>query len=234
MWSPTMTTEKTKSLLRPRSSQAPLRPTLRFSPTAWAKLLYLRDCGPTEVGGFGISAANDLFYIEDIFLVRQVCTAVSVVFEDASVADLFDGQVDRGLRPEQFARIWVHTHPGNCPQPSWMDEDTFARVFGAADWAVMFILARGGQSYARLRFNVGPGGAVEVPVAVDYGRPFPASDFDAWYEEFLANVSEPVMPAAFGLAEADPPFGAPELIPELWDEFPGDELGFLTSENLEW
>ena len=38
------------------------------------------------------------------------------------------------------------------------DEETFARVFGRTDWAVMFILARQGQSYARLRFHVGPGG----------------------------------------------------------------------------
>ena len=40
-------------------------PTLRFSPTAWAKLLFLRDLGDTEVGGFGISAADDLLYVED-------------------------------------------------------------------------------------------------------------------------------------------------------------------------
>ena len=31
-------------------------PVLRFSPTAWAKLLFLRDYGETEVGGFGIAA----------------------------------------------------------------------------------------------------------------------------------------------------------------------------------
>ena len=29
------------------------RPTLRFTPTAWAKLLFLGDRGPTEIGGFG-------------------------------------------------------------------------------------------------------------------------------------------------------------------------------------
>jgi hypothetical protein len=179
------------------------------------------------VGGFGISAADDLFYIEDVLLVRQVCTAASVAFEDAAVADFFDRQVDRGLRPEKFARLWVHTHPGNCPEPSWTDECTFERVFGAAEWAVMFILARGGQSYARLRFNVGPGSAVEVPVTVDYQRPFPAADFDAWDKEFLANVSELVMPAAFGSPEAGPPFGASEEIPQLWDDFLSDELGFL-------
>ena len=62
-------------------------PTLRFSPTAWAKLLYLRDLGETEVGGFGISAADDLLCIEDIELVQQVCTGVSVAFDDQAVAD---------------------------------------------------------------------------------------------------------------------------------------------------
>ena len=44
---------------------------LRFSPTAWAKLIYLRDCGQTEVGGFAISAADDLMLVEDVQMVRQ-------------------------------------------------------------------------------------------------------------------------------------------------------------------
>src|SRR5262245_57885400 len=34
--------------------------TLRFSPTAWAKLLLMRDLGDTEIGGFGITPSNDL------------------------------------------------------------------------------------------------------------------------------------------------------------------------------
>src|SRR4051812_35743192 len=38
---------------------------LRFSPTAWAKLLFLRDIGDTEVGGFGITPADDLLFVED-------------------------------------------------------------------------------------------------------------------------------------------------------------------------
>jgi hypothetical protein len=162
--------------------------TLRLSPTAWAKLLYLRDLGETEVGGFGISATDDLLYIEDLQLVRQLCTGVSVAFDDQAVADFFDRHVDRGLSPHAFARIWVHTHPGSCPQPSATDEDTFARVFGHTDWAVIFILARGGQTYARLQFHVGPGGAMHLPVEVDYRRPFMASDHAAWSEEYFANV----------------------------------------------
>src|SRR5215213_3895123 len=67
---------------------------LRFSPTAWAKLVYLRDQGKSEVGGFGISSGNDLLYVQDVELVRQTATAVSVKFDDVAVADYFDRQVD--------------------------------------------------------------------------------------------------------------------------------------------
>lgn len=165
-------------------------PQLRFTPWAWAKLLYLRDAGPTEVGGFGITETFDRALVTDIALVAQTCTSITVNFNDAAVADFFDNQVDQGLRPEQFARIWVHTHPGDCPHPSGTDEDTFSRVFGACDWALMFILAKGGQSYARLRFNSGPGGEIWLAVEVDYGQPFPAANQAEWQAEYDRCVRE--------------------------------------------
>ena len=121
-------------------------PSLRLTPYAWAKLLRLRDLGETEVGGFGISAAGDLLLIEDVSLMRQSCTSVTVKFADEAVADYFDDQVDRGLVPERFARIWIHTHPGDSPHPSRTDEETFERCFGSTDWALMFILACGGDT----------------------------------------------------------------------------------------
>ena len=39
---------------------------LRLTPYAWAKLIYLRDLGETEVGGFGITAADDLLLVEGL------------------------------------------------------------------------------------------------------------------------------------------------------------------------
>ena len=42
--------------------------------------------------------------------------------------------------------------------PSGTDEETFARCFGSSDWALMFILARGGETYVRLALHAGPGG----------------------------------------------------------------------------
>jgi len=176
---------KTQSQVQRRSSR---QPALRFSPTAWAKLLFLRDYGETEVGGFALVAEDDLLYVEDVQLVRQRCTVASVAFDDDSVANFFDRCVDQGLKPAQFGRIWIHTHPGVSPEPSGTDEATFGRMFGTSDWALMFILARGGATYARLRFNVGPGGDVLLPVDVDYSRPFHASDWIAWEQEYLAHV----------------------------------------------
>jgi hypothetical protein len=182
-------------LSRQRARRRPKRPPLRLTPYAWSKLLALRDLDETEVGGFGVSSPHDLLLIEDVHLVRQQCTSVTVKFDDESVADYFDQQVDQGRTPEQFGRIWIHTHPGDSPQPSSTDEATFARCFGAADWAVMFIVARGGQTYARLRFGADPGGALILPVEVDFRTAFAAANPEAWQAEYGQMVSiEPDRP----------------------------------------
>jgi proteasome lid subunit RPN8/RPN11 len=165
-------------------------PILRFSPTAWAKLVYLRDLTQNEVGGFGICDADDLLFIKDIAIVKQTVSVVTVAFDDNAVADFFADQVEAGRKPEQFARVWLHTHPGSSASPSSTDEDTFYRVFGSCDWSVMGIVAQDGGSYARLRFNTGPGGELKIPVAVEYGCEFEASKHKQWKAEYLANVKE--------------------------------------------
>src|SRR5450432_1545781 len=151
------------------------QPRLRFTPYAWAKLLFLRDAGPTEVGAFGITALDDLLLVQDLALVRQHCTVVTVAFEDDAVADHLDAMVDQGIRPEQCMRLWIHSHPGDSAAPSLTDEETFARCFGSTDWSVMFIIAKGGDSYARMQFRAGPGGAMLIPVEVAFDQPFEAS-----------------------------------------------------------
>jgi proteasome lid subunit RPN8/RPN11 len=207
------------------SLAAPRRPTvLRFSPTAWAKLLYLRDAGETEIGGFGIAPSDDLLFVEDVELVKQTCTWASVELDDEAVANFFDDQVDAGRRPEEFARPWMHTHPGNSAEPSGTDEATFARVFGRSDWAIMFILARGGQSYAQLRYNIGPGADVKIPVEIEYSRPFGASDSARWQEEYLATVRVP--PPNPKPIDKDKPlnqrFEDDELLDNWWRDTWGD------------
>ncbi len=234
-------TEPVKHAAKPRPKKAPYgkpklvrrrpqHPVLRLSPYAWAKLLFLRDAGPTEIGGFGISAPGQPLLVEDIRLVTQRCDWASVNFDDDAVADFFDEQVDRGREPEEFGRIWVHTHPGSSAEPSLTDEETFARVFGACSWAVMFILAKGGDCYARLRFGVGPGGSLEIPVEVDYAAEFIGSDRDAWEAEYTAQVL-PILPpsATWSLDDrvglVDAPWDARDE--RLWSDYlRAEEAGY--------
>ena len=195
-----------RRLARRRESQ---RPTLRFSPWAWAKLLFLRDAGPTEVGGFGVASANDLLYVDDFVLIRQECSPVTVAFDDDDVAEFFDRQIDADRRPEQFARIWIHTHPGTSAEPIRVDEETFARVFGRSDWAVMAILACGGQTYARLQFHTGPGGSLRIPVAVDWSQQFKGTDWPAWTQEYIDHVHDGGLVMRQWIEELGPARAAP-------------------------
>jgi hypothetical protein len=114
-------------------------------------------------------------------------------FDDDAYDDYLCDVQERGDTFERYASVWCHTHPGNSPQPSGNDEDTLARVFGRGKrpWAVMFILARGGDTYARLQFTTGPGGYLTIPVEVDWadwtGCPMDAA---AWRAEYKAKVFE--------------------------------------------
>ena len=209
-----------------------ISPCLRFTPSAWAKLLFLRDCGNTEVGGFGIAPIDDLLLVEDIQLVRQRTSWAHVEFDDESVADHFDRNVEAGRQPEQFARIWIHTHPGDRPEPSLTDEETFDRVFGRSDWAMMFILARGGDNYARLRFNVGPGGEILVPATVDFSVDFSASETDEWEQEYAANVfaettARSIRTASIIRNHSDPEDSFEDFeLSDGWQEYMEQEMAF--------
>jgi hypothetical protein len=175
------------------------------------KLQYFCHAGDTEIGGFGISAKNNLLYVEDFVTVKQQTTAVSVVFDDGAVADHFDQWVDAGLQPQQFARLWLHTHPGSSAQPSCTDEDTFQRVFGQNDWAVMAILSRSGQTFARLRHNAGPGCNQRLAWRVDWSTWPEDLSFVGWHDlaaewqkEFQENIHPIVLPAWQGFGPGFP------------------------------
>ena len=227
-----------------RDEPGPRRLTL--AAPAWLKWQYLCHAGPTEAAAFGLSAEHDPLYLDDLLVVRQRTTVVTAAFDDAAVADLFDELVDAGFPPARFARAWLHTHPGSSPDPSRTDEATFARAFGPCDWAVMAILSRAGRTYARLHFAAGPGGSVELPVAVDWSTwPDVATDpkwplaerVADWRREYETLVvplqSPPVTPVGRPAAvprQAAPAGSVPWLdaFPELSDDpsLPGGRYAF--------
>jgi proteasome lid subunit RPN8/RPN11 len=164
---------------------------LRFSPTAWAKIRFLLGQAKTEIGGMGISLEDDLTYVDDIFIPKQKCTSVTVEFDDDSIADFTDDMIDLGYKPNQFLRIWIHTHPGMKTSPSAMDEDTFKRAFGNCDWAAMVIVSDVDEPYCRFQVNDGPlEGTFVVPVEVDFDSyDFEASNSEDWLKD-LSKVTE--------------------------------------------
>ena len=197
---------KVKEGLAKHWRSTPKNPVVKFSPYAWAKLWYMLHRGHTEVGGFGISKIDDPLTIIDFQLVKQECSAAYCAFDDEGVSEFTDDMVDHGLQPAQFLRIWIHTHPGASPSPSGQDEETFARVFSTCNWSLMFILAKEGATYARLRFSTGGIQAhMLLEVEIDYTIPFNGADRAQWNEEYKKYVKED------RLVYSTPTYGHPRL-----------------------
>ena len=122
-------------------------------------------------------------------MLKQDVTPVTVEFEDTAVADFLEDMVERGLQPHQFMRVWIHTHPNMNPTPSSVDEETFERVFGDCDYAIMFILSTKDTCYCRIQTNVGISTEQKIDAAVDYSTSFGPSDEEAWKKEFDDSVN---------------------------------------------
>lgn len=170
------------------------KPTLAISPTAWAKLMYQSSLTEKELGGFGISDAQDPLWMVDFELVEQSVTGVSVDLEDSAVAQFLADKVKQGYQPWQVCRLYIHTHPfaSTVPSPSGTDKDTFHRCFKEGTWAIMMIVGGNGDCYTRIKTNGYPGCWMGMGVMIDWARPFPASNQDQWKREFDDRVREKV------------------------------------------
>jgi proteasome lid subunit RPN8/RPN11 len=170
-----------------------MTPTLRFTPYAWAKLIWFRDRGNTEIGGFGITTKDDPLFVYDIAIPKQEVSSAFVEFNDNAVSDHFEDMFDQGIQPANCGRIWIHTHPAGLARPSSKDEETFARVFGKCDWAVMFILPKQEGHYCRVNFNTPIEHSIEIPYKIEFGCTFGASDIENWEETYKECINKRVI-----------------------------------------
>jgi hypothetical protein len=164
------------------------------------KLKYMCHKQDCEVAGFGITPDPDNpSYITDFVTVKQEVSGATFEFDDDGLAAYQEkfALPPYNLNPEQFMRIWIHTHPGEGVTPSGTDETCFREKFGDMDWAVMMIMGRTGRFYSRLRYNIGPKSDVELPTFVDY-EALPRfleehadsmnETVQSWIDEFKENV----------------------------------------------
>ena len=164
--------------------------TLRFTPYSYAKLLYMQAMGDTEVAGYCITGTDDPLLVTDFKLIKQQCTSVEFDLDKDDMAEYQEAMTDEGLAVWQSSRILAHTHPGNSPNPSLVEEENFKRSFTIPDWAIMFIIADSGDTYCRMKINVGPGVVKEMDVVIDWSIPFGGSDVVSWASEYEDKVTE--------------------------------------------
>lgn len=88
----------------------------------------------------GISSPDDPLFITDFVFLPQECTSVNTDFDTDAQNEWVQDQMEAGLNPESFARVWAHTHPGQSASPSSTDWDTFEEAMGSMPWGIMLIL----------------------------------------------------------------------------------------------
>lgn len=174
-------------LLKPKMNRSGL---LRFTAYSYAKLIYWRDLGQTEIGCYGLTETDDPLLITDLRMIKQTCSSVSVDFDKEDSIKFVEEMTDKGIPLWQTQRIFIHTHPGDSPSPSGADEENFRDNFSIANCSIFYILAKGGKDYTRMRFNVPPGIDVDIRTQIDYSLPFKASDHEAWKKEYDDKVTE--------------------------------------------
>lgn len=151
-----------------------------------------------EVGSFGVTKEESgPLYVTDLIIPRQECTSVINDLDMDHVHELLQPHLPLprdGVRTFFCGTgIWIHTHPDIGAQPSSTDEKTFSEMGG--DWAIMFILAIGGQTSCRLKVKTAQGMKVEkeIPVCIDWASwPTTANDVLQLVAQWKAEVDERV------------------------------------------
>ena len=170
-----------------------IRNQLRWSPYAWAKLKWFCARGGTEVGGFGVTAVDDLLYVEDFRTVKQTASVAKFDFDDEALNDYMSSMADAGIPPNRCMRVWVHTHPGGLDRPSATDEEVFTRV-GTGAHNIMFILTEDGKTYGELRLRTANMDASrKLSTAVEFRGAFAGvtpGDIANWEQEYCDTIME--------------------------------------------
>jgi hypothetical protein len=168
-------------------------------------------------------------FVYDIAIPKQEVSAAYVEFNDNAVSDHFEDMFDLGIEPINCGRIWIHTHPAGLARPSRKDEETFERVFGRCDWAVMFILPKDHGHYCRVNFNTPIKHSVEIQYEIEYNCTFEGSKTSTWEEEYKDNVEKKVYatkmekPSAIGEYFKRKALGNKEQRLFAWDDYEKDD-----------
>jgi hypothetical protein len=169
--------------------------TIRFTAYAFAKMLYLREKGSTEISGFALTDENDPYLIIDFLLPKQECTGVTTEMTSEGIVELFDKLSGPakfnglGLSPSRYGRIWIHTHPGFSSEPSGTDWSTFKGTFGDKEWSIMFVFSSEREATCMLQIQALPDAHFRIPWEISWEHPFAGTNYAEWDKEYDDKVT---------------------------------------------
>jgi len=169
-------------LSRSRKEAQYSRESLILSSDAYRKLVWFRDQKKTEVGAMAISKPEDPLFVTDFEFLPQECTSVKTDFDTDAQNEWMETKLIDGHNPDNFARIWAHTHPGASATPSGTDWDTFQEAMGEAAWGVMLILGTSNEFVCVFRCH---DQMLNIPVEVEQ-----TTVPEDWFKE-LDNIKPP-------------------------------------------
>ncbi len=178
--------------LYPPRRQIRKMPDVVFTATkdASEKLKFWIDMSFGEFGGFAVTAdPNDRFKITDFIILPQTASGGHADLDNMAIAKYTCKMVKSGLQPNQFSRIWFHTHGGSGyfgPHSSTDDDNTFVRAFGQCDWSVMLIFNDAYSVYMELQNNKAHNIGWEIGFEF-WEKPL-SKKHQGWADEFDDNV----------------------------------------------
>jgi len=204
---------------------------IKITPAVYWHLQWLCRRTPCEVSAMGIlSAQGEEIKIVDLVVVRQEVSPVHVNLDMNWWADYQVKLYEEGIEPWQGS-CWLHTHPEGLDGPSRTDEETMEQSFGGWNFAMMLILTKDGQFYARVDFDhefptgakgrLGLEGQVRIAWEEVPERPVDQSLLEQWEREFKERVGENRSSVQVG----------PQVVETVWDEI-GSSAG--EEEGLPW
>lgn len=199
------------------------KPKILIPPSLYFKIRTFAHAGDTEVGGMcrllhnrepaadrkpGEAPFTNILTAFDVL--KQKAGGASFEFDNEAMDDYvleMDALAEKkglDLADLGVGRVMLHTHPGEDPTPSVVDEKEFDEKYGGCAWAIMLIMAVEGKEnfYGRLRCNLPFEHEVECDVVVYWdllpaefgGKWMPHTELEPrqWLEQHKQLVSKKV------------------------------------------
>lgn len=200
---------------------------LRISPAAFQKVAYFTK-KTVEVGGFAITSPEDPALIIDFVVLKQTSSVASFDFDKDGMQDYLNEMVDRGISPNNCFRIYIHTHPGNSPQPSSVDDEQFDELMENYPWFCMVIFAKDLSTYARVKMTQGCGIEAELDLEIDWDVPCEPVDFgdlDLIFDEMVSErkITKGFLKKSKFLEKPEPIHTRAHETPPWWSEPEDDD-----------